>query len=105
MWWGGTPSDALLQDGDPSPSCVAGGFDFDFCVFFFNIYSLIFGFAGSLVAVCGLLIAGASLAAQGPHSRPIACGIAPDQGSNPCPLCWQAGSSPPDHQGRPGFLF
>ena len=73
--------------------------------FFFNIYSLIFGFAGSLVAVCGLLIAGASLAAQGPHSRPTACGIAPDQGSNPCPLCWQAGSSPPDHQGRPGFLF
>ena len=36
VWWGRTPSDALLQNGDPSPSCcVAGGFNFDFFSFFF----------------------------------------------------------------------
>ena len=28
-------------------------------------------------------------------------GIFPDQGSNPCPLHWQADSLPLDHQGRP----
>ena len=30
-----------------------------------------------------------------------ACGIFPDQGSNPCPLHWQADSSPLRHQGSP----
>ena len=30
-----------------------------------------------------------------------ACGIFPDQGSNPCPLHWQADSQPLHHQGSP----
>ena len=30
-----------------------------------------------------------------------ACGIFPDQGSNPCPLHWQADSQPLHHQGNP----
>ena len=30
-----------------------------------------------------------------------ACGIFPDQGSNPCPLHWQADSQPLRHQGSP----
>ena len=30
-----------------------------------------------------------------------ACGIFPDQGSNPCLLHWQADSQPPCHQGSP----
>ena len=30
-----------------------------------------------------------------------ACGILPDQGSNPCPLHWQADSQPLCHQGSP----
>ena len=30
-----------------------------------------------------------------------ACGIFPDQGSNPCPLHWQANSLPLDHVGSP----
>ena len=34
-----------------------------------------------------------------------ACGIFPDQGSNPCPLHWQADSQPLRHQGSPCFLF
>ena len=31
----------------------------------------------------------------------VACGIFPDQGSNPCPLHWQADSQPLCHQGSP----
>ena len=38
--------------------------------------------------------------AHGP-SCSAACGIFPDQGSNPCPLYWQADSQPLRHQGSP----
>ena len=41
--------------------------------------------------------------AHGP-SYSAACGIFPDQGSNPCPLHWQADSQPLRHQGSPRFL-
>ena len=34
-----------------------------------------------------------------------ACGIFPDQGSNLCPLHWQAGSQPLRHQGSPPLCF
>ena len=34
-------------------------------------------------------------------SRSAACGILPDQGSNPCPLHWQADSQPLRHQESP----
>ena len=34
-----------------------------------------------------------------------ACGILPDQGSNPCPLHWQADSQPLRHQGSPKCFF
>ena len=34
-----------------------------------------------------------------------ACGIFPDQGSNPCPLHWQADSQPLCHQGSPYQIF
>ena len=44
--------------------------------------------AGSVVVAHGL-------------SCPAACGIFPDQGSNPCPLHWQADSQPLRHQGNP----
>ena len=73
-----------------------------------------------LAAVCRLLIAVASLAAEhGARARglqslwdtgsvvavllscPSACGILLDQGSNLCPLLWQVDSSPLDHQGHP----
>ena len=42
--------------------------------------------------------------AHGP-SCSAACGIFPDQGSNPCPLHWQADSQPLCHQGSPGVIF
>ena len=44
--------------------------------------------AGSVVVVHGL-------------SCSAACGIFPDQGSNPCPLHWQADSQPLRRQGSP----
>ena len=45
--------------------------------------------------------AGSVVVAHGP-SCSAACGIIPDQGSNPCPLHWQADSQPLRHQGSPG---
>ena len=46
---------------------------------------------------------GSVVVAHGP-SRSTACGILPDQGSNPCPLHWQADSQPLRHQGNPTLL-
>ena len=43
---------------------------------------------------------GSVAVAHGP-SRSAACGILPDQGSNPCPLHWQADSQPLRHQESP----
>ena len=48
--------------------------------------------------------AGSVIVAHGP-SCSVACGIFPDQGSNPCPLHWQADSQPLPHQGNPGSCF
>ena len=49
--------------------------------------------------------AGPVIVAHGP-SCSAACGIFPDQGSNPCPLHWQADSQPLRHQGSPkNFLL
>ena len=47
--------------------------------------------------------AGSVVVAHGP-SCCAACGIFPDQGSNPCPLHRQADSQPLHHQGSPIFL-
>ena len=46
--------------------------------------------------------ASSAVVAHGP-SRSAARGILPDQGSNPCPLHWQADSQPLRHQGSPYF--
>ena len=48
--------------------------------------------------------AGSVVVAHGP-SCSAACGIFPDQGSNPCPLHWQADSQPLCHQGSPVLCF
>ena len=44
--------------------------------------------------------AGSAIVAHGP-SCSAACGILPDQGSNPCALHWRADSQPLCHQGSP----
>ena len=48
--------------------------------------------------------AGSVVVAHGP-SCSVACGIFPDQGSNPCPRHWQADFQPLRHQGSPHVLF
>ena len=57
-----------------------------------------------LLRSTGSRCAGSVVVAHGP-SCSAACGIFPDQGSNPCPLHWQADSQPLHHQGSPCFLF
>ena len=52
----------------------------------------------------GSRCAGSAIVAHGP-SCSAARGILPDQGSNPCPLHWQADSQPLRHQGSPIFSF
>ena len=47
---------------------------------------------------------GSVAVAHGP-SCSEACGIFPDQGSNPCALHWQADSQPLRHQGSPVTVF
>ena len=47
---------------------------------------------------------GSVVVAHGP-SCSAACGIFLDQGSNPCPLHWQADSQPLRHQGSPTSLL
>ena len=44
--------------------------------------------------------AGSVVVAHGPNCS-VACGIFPDQDSNPCPLNWQADFQPLRHQGSP----
>ena len=48
--------------------------------------------------------AGSAIVAHG-RSCSAACGILPDQGSNPRPLHQQADSQPLRHQGSPGYIF
>ena len=48
--------------------------------------------------------AGSAVVAHGPSCF-AACGIFPDQGSNPCPLHRQADSQPLCHQGSPSILI
>ena len=57
-----------------------------------------------LLRSTGSRCAGSVIVAHGP-SCSAACGILPDQGSNPCPLHWQADSQPLRHQGSPLSLF
>ena len=51
-----------------------------------------------LLRSTGSRCTGSVIVAHGP-SCSAACGVFPDQGSNPCPLHWQADSQPLRHQG------
>ena len=110
-------------------SCTFFFFKKEAPFFFFNnslFYLFIFGCVGSSFLCEGFLQlrqAGASslsrplllrstgsrradpvVVTHGP-SCSAACGIFPDQGSNPCPLHWQADSQPLRHQGSPLHFF
>ena len=56
----------------------------------------------SVIVVHGLQSVGSVVTVQWP-SYFAACEIFPDQGSNPCPLHWQADSLPLSHQGSPRY--
>ena len=64
----------------------------------------------SVIVAHGLLSSTGSVAVAHGFSRPVACGIFPDQGSNLCPLHWQENSyhcptrKPPPHLLYP-FIF
>ena len=57
-----------------------------------------------LLRSTGSRCTGSVVVAHGP-SCSAACGIFPDQGSNPCPLHWQADSQPLRHQGSPAKVI
>ena len=59
---------------------------------------------GSVVVAPGLWSTG-SIAVAHRLNYSAACGIFPDQGSNPCLLHWQADSLPLSHQGSPNIIF
>ena len=56
-----------------------------------------------LLRSTGSRCAGSVVVAHGSNCS-AACGIFPDQGSNPCPLHWQADSQPLRHQGSPASI-
>ena len=57
-----------------------------------------------LLRSTGFRHAGSVIVTHGP-SCSAACGIFPDQGSNPCALHWQADSQPLRHQGSSSYQF
>ena len=80
-----------------SPVAVSGGHSSSRCVGLSLSRPLLLRSTGSRRA-------GSVVVAHG-LSCSVACGIFPDQGSNPCPLHWQADSQPLRHQGSPGLFF
>ena len=78
-------------------SCGKGGALFIACVGLSLLWP-------PLLRSTGSRCAGSVVVGHGP-SCSKACGIFPDQGSNPCPLHRQADSQTLRHQGSPGFLF
>ena len=62
------------------------------------------GMQASAVVAHGLQSAGSVVVAHR-LSCSMACGIFPDQGSNPCPLYWQADSQPLHHQGSRSHIL
>ena len=57
-----------------------------------------------LLWTTGSRCTGSVIVAHGP-SCSVACGIFPDQGSNPCPVHWQVDSQTLRHQGSPICSF
>ena len=77
----------------PSLVAASGGHSSSWCVGLSLSRPLLLWSTGSRRA-------GSVVVAHGP-SCSAACGIFPDQGSNLCPLRWQADSQPLCHQGSP----
>ena len=76
---------------------ASGGYSSSRCAGFSLSWLLLLRSTGSRCAGSVVVLHGLSCSA--------ACGILPDQGSNPCSLHWQADSQPLHHQGSPLFKF
>ena len=76
-----------------SPVAASGGHSSSWCAGLSLSRPLLLRSTGSRRTVSVIVAHGPSCSA--------ACGIFPDQGSNPCPLHWQADSQPLRHQGSP----
>ena len=81
----------------PSPVAASGGHSSSRCAGLSLSRPLLLRSTGSRRA-------GSAVVAHGP-SCSAAYGSFPDQGSNPCPLQWQADSQPLRHQGSPSVWF
>ena len=77
----------------PPPAVASGGHSSSRCAGLSLSRPLLLRSTGSRCAGSVVVAHGSSCSA--------ACGILPDQGSNPCPLHWQADSQPLCHQGSP----
>ena len=80
-----------------SPVAATGGRSSSWCAGLSLSWPLLLQSTGSRRA-------GSVVMAHGP-SCSAACGIFPDQGSNPCPLHWQVDYQPLRHQGSPDGFF
>ena len=80
-----------------SPGAASGGHSSPRCTGLSLSWPLLLRSTGSRRA-------GSVVVAHGP-SCSAACGIFPEQGSNPCPLHRQADSQPLRHQGSPAFFL
>ena len=86
----------LVSARGPSPAVASGGHSSSRCAGLSPSRPLPLRSTGSRHA-------GSVVVAHRP-SRSAACGILPDQGSNPCPLQRQADSQPLHHQGSPAYV-
>ena len=80
-----------------SPLTASGGHSSSWCAGLSLSWPLLLRSTGSRRAGSVVVAHGLSCSA--------AYGIFPDQGSNPCPLHWQADSQPLRHQGTPPKVF
>ena len=87
----------LISVRGPSPVVASGGHSSSRCAGLSLSRPLLLQSTGSRRA-------GSVVVAHGP-SCSMACGIFPDQSSNPCPLHQQADSQPLRHQGSPILSF
>ena len=78
-----------------SPVVASGGHSSSWCAGLSLSWPLLLQSTGSKRAGSVVVAHGSSCSA--------ACGILPEQGSNPCPLHWQADSQPLHHQGSPQY--
>ena len=80
-----------------SPIAVSGGYSL-VAVWWLTVVA-------SLIAEYGLQSTQTLVVMAHRLSCPATCGTFPDQGSNSCPMHWQADSQPLDHLGSPVSLF